>query len=126
MHSQNSSSNKFSYDEQLKAATLQSLNTSNFTAPWIREVSVGSWPASRPGRPTTGSCCFVDFLQSETCWHSPTGTEPVVSTNTTQQCIQYRTGHSIYVTSSCSVSCAHVRVKTRVLPTQGTLLLLRV
>jgi len=39
MHSQNSSSNKFSCDEQLKAATLQSLNRSNFTAPWIREVS---------------------------------------------------------------------------------------
>ena len=31
-----------------------------------------------------------------------------------------RTGHSVYVTSSCSVSCAQVRVKTRVLQTQGT------
>jgi len=77
MYSHNTSSNKFSQDQQFKARLYKQLHSA--MDPW----SVGKWPAA-------ASRCFVDFLQSETCWHSANGTEPVASTNTTQQCTQYR------------------------------------
>jgi hypothetical protein len=87
MHSHNRSSNKFSYEEQFKAGLYRLWSTSNFTAPWIREVSASG---QRHGPASDCISLLCGLVQSETCWHSATSTGPVASTNTTEQCTQSR------------------------------------